>query len=274
MRKPILPAAVIAMALLTCAAVGAQTPQLMTNPNASGDVAVRDIVDPLAPVTITQSNDPYTIETGASIACSDGVYTTENAWLRLFDLDGDHGLTGMFGAENVDWGMETLTGTLPIDVNIYCLDDGLPFLYSFMTLVGSGTTQAVDGQLLFYNTTVSGACDSATQRMAVELFGDDCEILGTCTLYWIGANGLGQIGPSYIASASCGLVDPTDLAAIGFPYSHVVMKVNGEGFIPDDDGGCDDGGGVDVPATTSVGTVLLLLAVLGTGVHFMRRQLN
>ena len=269
MRKPILPAAVIAMALLTCAAVGAQTPQLMTNPNASGDVAVRDIVDPLAPVTITQSNDPYTIETGASIACSDGVYTTENAWLRLFDLDGDHGLTGMFAAENVDWGMATLHGTLPIDVNIYCLDDGLPFLYAFMTLVGSGTTQAVDGQLLFYNTTVSGACNSATQRMAVELFGDDCEILGTCTLYWIGMNGLGETRPSYIASASCGIPDPWDLTNVWF-FNHLVMVVNGDGVVGDD-GGDDDGGG-DVPATTSGGAVLLLLILLGCGAYFLRRR--
>jgi hypothetical protein len=239
----------------------------MTDPNASGDVAVRDIVDPLAPVSITQSNDPYTIEAGVSVACSNGVYTLENAYLRLFDLDDDHGLTGMFAAENVDWGMETLTGTLPIDVNIYCLDDGLPFLYTFMNLVGSGTTQAVDGQLLFYNTTVSGACDSATQRMAVELFGDDCEILGTCTLYWIGMNALGQTAPSYIASASCGLPDPF---YDGFIFwQHLVMVVNGnDGGLPDD----DDGG--DVPATTAVGAVLLLLILLGSGAYFLRRRVK
>jgi hypothetical protein len=264
MRKPFLPAAVVAVALLTCTVASAQTPQWMTNPNASGDVAVRDVVDPLAPVTITQSVDPYTIEAGASVACSDGVYTKENAWLRLFDLDGDHGLTGMFGTESVDWGMETLTGTLPIDVNIYCLDDGLPFLYAFMILVGSGTTQAVDGQLLFYNTPVSGACDSATQRMAVELYGDDCEILGTCTLYWIGMNTLGQTAPSYIASASCGLPDPYYDGFI--IWQHLVMVVNGnDAGIPDDDGG-------DVPATTRIGAVLLLLILLGSGAYFLRRR--
>jgi hypothetical protein len=267
MRKPILPAAAIAVALLTFAVGTAQAAQWMTNPNASGDVAVRDDFDPLAPVTITQSNDPDTIEIGSGVACSDGVYTTENAWLRLFDLDGDHGLSGAFVAESVDWGMEELTGTLPIDVNIYCLDDGMPFLYSFMNLVGSGTTQAVDGQLLFYNTTVSGACDSATQRMAIELFGDDCEILGTCTLYWIGANDLGETGPSYVASASCGLPDPTDVDAIGFHAFFLVMKVNGEGEVVD-----DDDGGIVCPATTVVGAVLLLLILLGSGAYFPRRR--
>jgi hypothetical protein len=269
MRKPILPAAVIAVALLTCTIATAQAAQLMTDPNASGDVAVRDIVDPLVPPTITQSIDPDTIEAGAGVACSDGVFTTENSWLRLFDLDGDHGLVGWWGAEGVDWGMETLTGTLPIDVNIYCLDDGLPFLYQFMTMVGSGTTQAVDGQLLFYFTTVSGGCDSATQSMAVELSGGDCEILGTCTLYWIGANGLGQTAPSYIASASCGIVDPTDLASIGFPDSHLVMKVSSSSN-GDDGGSPDDGGGGDVPATRSVGAVLLLLILLGSGAYYLR----
>ena len=43
-----------------------------------------------------------------------------------------------------------------------------------------------DEVLTFHNTAVGGACDTATQSMVVELFGDDCEILGTCTEYWIG----------------------------------------------------------------------------------------
>jgi hypothetical protein len=270
MRKPIVLAAVIAAALLACTVATAQTPQLTANPNASGDVAVRDIVDPLARLAITQSIDPDTLVAGTGVACSDGVYTTENSWLRLFDLDGDHGYTGTFTTESVDWGMETLTGDLPVDVNIYCLDDGLPFLYSFMTMVGTGTTNATTGDLVFYNTAVSGSCDADTQAMAVELFGDDCEILGTCTLYWIGANNLGQTAPTYIASASCGIVDPVDLAAIGFPNSHLAMRV----YVEDccDDGGADDGGSGDVPATTSVGAALLLLILLGSGAYLLRRR--
>jgi hypothetical protein len=265
---------IFAVLLLVCAVVTAQAAQLMVDPNATGDVGVRDIQHPLAPQTITQNTDPDTIESGAGVACSDGVFTTENSWLRLFDLDGDHGLTGPFTVNSVDWGMETLTGDLPMDVNIYCLDDGMPFLYSFMTLQDTGTTNATTGDLVFYNTAVGGACTSETQSMAVELFGDDCEILGTCTLYWIGANALGQTGPSYIASASCGIVDPTDLAAIGFPNSHVVMKVNGDAGGGDDggdDGGADDGGGT-VPATTGVGLMLLVLALGGGSAYFLRRK--
>jgi hypothetical protein len=260
MRTPILPAAVIAVALLTCTVVTAQAAQLMVDPNASGDVAVRDIVLPLAPQSITQSIDPYTIVLGTSVACSDGVYTTENAWLRLFDLDDDHGLVGAFTVSSVDWGMERVTGSLDIVVNVYCLDDGMPFLYSFMNLVDSAATPVADEVLTFQNTPVGGACDSATQAIAVELSGGDCEILGTCTEYWIGMNDLGQTAPTYIASASCGLPDPTDLTMGGPPCCHLVMVVNGQGEIP------------DVPATTSVGAVLLLLVLLGSGAYFMRRR--
>ena len=34
----------------------------------------------------------------------------------------------------------------------------------------------------------------------------------------------------------------------------------------------EEDGGADVPATDSIGGVLLLLAMLGAGVHFMRRR--
>jgi hypothetical protein len=177
MRKPALPAAVIAVALLFCSVVTAQAAQLMVDPNAGGDVAVRDIVHPLAPQAITQSNDPDTIESGSGVACNDGVFTTENSWLRLFDLDDDHGLVGTYTVESVDWGMETVTGSLDIVVNVYCLDDGMPFLYAFMNLVGSAATPLADEVLTFHSTPVGGACDSATQSMAVELSGDVHRVL-------------------------------------------------------------------------------------------------
>jgi hypothetical protein len=267
MRKPILPAAVIAVALLTCTVGTASAEQLTTNPNAGTGVVVRDIIHPLAPQTITQNYDPDTLEDGTSVACWDGVYMTENAWLRLFDLDDDHGLVGAFTVSSVDWGTESVAGSLDITVNVYCLDEGLPFLYAFMTLKDSAATPVADEVLTFHNTPVGGSCDSATQDMAVELFGDDCEILGTCTLYWIGFNGLGQSAPTYFASASCDIPEPLNLAAIGFANAFLVMKVNGNDEAPD-----DDGGGGDVPATTGVGAVLLLLILLGSSAYFLRRR--
>jgi len=45
---------------------------------------------------------------------------------------------------------------------------------------------------------------------------------------FIGSNDAGQSAPSYLRSASCGLVEPTDTADIGFPGMHIVMNVTGE----------------------------------------------
>jgi hypothetical protein len=261
MREPILPAAVIAVAFLTCAVGTAQTAQLMIDANASGGVAVRDDAEPLEPCSITQSVDPNTI--GAiAVACNDnnGI-TFENAYLRLFDLDGDHGFVGTYAVESVDWATNSVVGALDITVNVYCLDEGLPFLYAFMELKDSAATPVADEVHTFHNTAVGGSCDSATEDMAVELYAEDCHIAG-CNRCLIGFNSLGDTGPSYIVSATCGIDEPTDIQALTFLDIDLVMIVNGD---------CDSGD-PDVPATTGVGAVLLLLILLGSGAYFLRRR--
>ena len=269
MRKPILRAAVIAVALLTSTGVIAQAAQFTTDPNAGTDVAVRDDIQPLAPLTITQSTDPDTLEDNTSVACQDVGGTTENSWLRLFDLDDDHGWVDTFRVASIEWGIQRVIGSLDLTVNVYCLDETLPFLYEFMVLKDAVVVPLADEVLTFHSTQIGGSCDSLTEDMAIDLHAEDCNIVG-CTSCFIGTNALGQTAPTYIASASCGFPDPTDLTGQGYPNSHLVMKVNGVDDLPDDDGGSDDGG--DVPATTSVGAVLLLLILLGSGAYFLRRR--
>jgi len=268
MRKPILPAAVIAVALVTLTVVAARAAQFTTDQNASGDVAVRDNVHPLAPLTITQSTDPDTLVDGTSVACIDAGVTTENSWLRLFDLDGDHSLIGTYNVQSIDWGIQRVIGALDLTVNVYCLDEGLPLLYQFMTLMDAAVVPLADEVLTFHNTPIGGYCDASAEDMAIDLFAEDCNIAG-CIECFIGMNDLGQTAPTYIAAASCGVTDPIDLANLGYPDAHLVMKVNGGDV---DDGGPDDGGGGDVPATTGVGAMLLLLILLGTGAYFLRRR--
>jgi hypothetical protein len=271
MRSLIVPAAVIAVALLTFAVVTAQAAQLMTNPNSSGEVVVRDDIQPLALQAITQSTAPDTVVAGTSVACIDAGVTTENSWLRLFDLDGDHGLVGTFAVSSVTWATEEVVGALDLTVNVYCLDESLPFLFQFMTLKDAVVVPVADEVYGWRETDIGGSCDSATEDMAIELFAEDCNLAG-CTMCYIGMNDLGQSGPSYIASTSCDVSEPTDLAGIGFPNAHLIMVVRGEDENPNDDGGCvdppDDGG--EVPSTTGVGAVLLLLVLLGSGAYFLR----
>jgi hypothetical protein len=268
MRKPILTAAVIVVALVTCTVVTAQTPELVQINTGSTAFAVNDDAGPLAPQSITQSTDPDTLVDGTSVACCSAI-CLENSWLRLFDLDDDHGLTGAFSVESIDWGIQEVAGgTGEVTVNVYCLDEGLPFLYQFMNLKDSVVVPLADEVLTFHNTIIGGSCDTYTEDMAVELHAEDCNLTGCISLF-IGMNDLGQTAPTYIASASCSIIDPTDLAGIGFPDAHLVMKVNGP-YCDPDDGGDDDGG--DVPATTVVGAVLLLLVLMGSGAYFLRRR--
>ena len=155
-------------------------------------------------------------------------------------------------------------------VNVNCLDQTLPFLYQFMVLKDAVTVTLTDQSLEFHNTVIGGSCDVATEDMAIDLHAEDCDITGCSTLF-IGMNDLGQSAPTYIASASCGIVDPGDLAGIGFPNAHLVMKVNGADGGTDDGGSGDDGGGT-VPATTGVGLMLLVLALGGGSAYFLRRK--
>ncbi len=43
---------------------------------------------------------------------------------------------------------------------------------------------------------------------------------------FIGSNSAGQTAPSFLASAACNVLVPTDTADIGFPNMHIVLSVN------------------------------------------------
>ena len=50
--------------------------------------------------------------------------------------------------------------------------------------------------------------------------------------FFIGTNQEPQTGPSYISSATCNNVMPTDLSTIGFPDTHLVFNINGACVVP------------------------------------------
>jgi hypothetical protein len=262
----------VAALMLMAAGTAAQSAELSySSLEQNGHYVTKSVVHPLAPQSITQNTDPNTLVAG-SVACSAGGITTENSYFRLFDLDADHGLSGAFCAENVDYAIETATdfGVRQfLNVNTACLDDGLPYLGVFLDEVGSVSNSQPDAVEEFFNSLASGCCDSATQSMSIELEAPlDCTVAG-CGNIFIGSNNLGQSAPTYIASASCGIVDPTDFAAIGFPDVHVVMVVNGDGT---DGNGGGDGGNDVVPASNGIGMVLMLVLLLGSSAYFMRRR--
>jgi len=253
----------VAVVLLAFAGT-ANAAQFGHSPIEAGRVMVKDLPTPLAAQSLTQNVDPATIVSGTSVACV-GAATTDTGWWRLYDLDG-FGLSGTFTTSDVDYGVETSVGLQNLTCNVYCLDDGLPFLTTFLVLAGSAVQNQPDADLEFFNIPVVGACDVATQSMAVELLSDDCQETGTCVQLFIGANDLGQTAPAYIAAPDCGIIDPVDLAAIGFPDSHIIQVINGN------DDTADGGGDGGVPASTGLGMVLMILLLLGSSAWFLRRQ--
>jgi hypothetical protein len=276
MSKSILPAAVVAVAFLTCTLVSAETIQL-TRPDSGGNaVVIKNTADPFADQWITQSVDPCTIVDGTSVACAGAVTNDTHGW-RLFDLDADHGLAGDFCVESIDYAVQSFVGDEQyLTANVYCLDDGLPFVLENLDLVGTQTVPQTDYiHLEFFNIEVSGCCEADSQSMVVELASASC-LFVDCIAWYIGMNDLGQTAPTYYSEPDCGVVDPIDLATVGFPNAHLIMVVHGA-----DDGGTgggsgdpcapdDDGGDPDVPATTGVGATLLLLILLGSGAYFLR----
>jgi len=219
-----------------------------------------------APVSLTQNVDPNTIEDGMSVACSAGGVTTANTWVRRFDLDGDHGITGNFCASSVDFGVEVLAGATTLTVATHCISNGvnIPGIVPLADLVlqDSVSFAGTDGALYFQNTLVGGCCNGSTDDMVVEVTGADCLGSGACLQFFIGANDNGQTGPSYIAAADCGIVDPTDLALIGFATDHIVITVNGD----------DGGGGGGTPAIGPLGIMAMVVVLLGSSAFFLRRQ--
>lgn len=179
------------------------------------------------PDHLTQSSDESVITPLNSVACTDGVEHTENSYLRRF-LSSE--VPGGFTTKEFDMAIESassVAGTQDIFVNVYSIADADAFLFANMTLEGtSGAFAIPDGDSTFFSIPVV-ATIAAGSGMVVEIFQDDATGTGSGELLWIGSNAIGQSAPSYIASASCGIFEPTDMTDIGFPGMMHIMGVDG-----------------------------------------------
>ena len=128
--------------------------------------------------------------------------------------------------------------------------------------MGGGLTNQPDATLAIpFTIGGSGCCDSLVEDMVIGIESPDCQEIG-CGVLFIGANSLGQIAPTYIAAPDCGIVDPVDLALIGFPNAHIVYVVTvNESFPP-------------VPATSAVGMALMVLLLIASSAYYMRRRVS
>jgi hypothetical protein len=176
-------------------------------------------------VTITHSTSPEIVALN-SVACSPdgGLSTTDNGYLRHFTL-ADFDITSDFDVTSVSFGVETINGPPhPVTVNLFrMIDPAGPFVYANFELIGTAQQDLSAQNMTIVEMPVSGTA-AATDTLVVEVDTPDMSGIGA---FFIGSNPNGQTAPSYLRSASCGLTEPFDTAAIGFPGMHIVMSVTG-----------------------------------------------
>jgi subtilisin family serine protease len=175
------------------------------------------------PTTITHSASQE-LMAGNSVACSPdgGASTTDNGYLRHFQLE-SLGIFSDLDVTEVSFGVESASAHT-VTVNLFeMIDPDGPFVYSNFTLIGTAD-HALSATALEIVTVPVNATVDAGSTLVVEI--DSPDLSGTGS-FFMGSNNQGQTAPSYLRSASCGLADPIDLAAIGFDNMQIVINVHG-----------------------------------------------
>ena len=181
------------------------------------------------PSTITQSTSQAIVD-GNSVACNNGVGTTENHYWRAFDMNT---FTGgqEYDVTSVSFGIELAqsgNGTgQPLTVNLYA-NNGSPFPggdWQSNLIATSGELNIPDQADTIFEVPITATVPAGTLELVMEVMTPDGTGVGN--LFFIGSNPDPETGPSYLSAADCGVPDPTPTGDLGFPDMHIVMNVNG-----------------------------------------------
>lgn len=179
--------------------------------------------------TITQNQVPNTVIAGSSLSCNSGSYTRENFYIRAFRLE-DFGITSDFTVNNIAFGVESVNGTFPVEVNLYELTGGI----STGTLTQLGTTNvnvspANNLGMANTGTTLSGLIP-AGKSFVVEIHHNGADVTPKQS-FFMGGNSGGQSGPSYFVAPPCGINIPTATGTgplASYPQIQWVMTITGQ----------------------------------------------
>lgn len=179
-----------------------------------------DNCEPVVTQSLSQSIFP-----GSSVSCNAGGLHTNNSYMRVFDLPA-LGYTNDFYINSVDVGIEQALGaggSQPATVNFYSLAG--PLALANLTLLATEAVTVADQNLSVLNIPLTNQLTvPAGTVLVVEFFTPDGQ--GAGNSLFIGSNNLGQTGDTYLATADCGVPEPTATADIGFPNMHWVLNIN------------------------------------------------
>ena len=223
--------AAASMALVVAPVLAGQFGVSKLPPGRTSDPTLFDINS----VTITQSASA-TIQSLNSVSCNNGIGHTDNSYMRRFKLATDHGILTPFTISSVAWAIEEASsgsgGGQPMSIRLYTIPTASALTFANLTMIATTTFNQLDESLVNHTTAIAGVVAAPVALdLVVELFTPDGQAAGN--LIFVGSNNLGQTRPSYLAAALCGVAQPTDTAALGFPGMHIVMGVTGsEGQTP------------------------------------------
>jgi N-acetylneuraminic acid mutarotase len=208
---------------------------------------------PGCPSVITQSAD-QSIVSGNSVACNNGVGTTENHYFRAFPMNN---VTLPYTVNQVQFGIEQATsgtGTgQPLTVNLYA-NHGSPFPngdWQSNLIATSGQLNIPDQSLTIFTQAISATVATGTLELVMEVMTPDGTAVGN--LFFIGSNPDGQTGDSYLEASACSVNVPTPTQDLGFPNMMIVFDV---------DGSC--GGATPTPTPTATPTATATATVTPT----------
>lgn len=200
----------------------------------SADGGASSDATPVA-VTLTQSSS-QDITPQNSVACveqdADGnpIEHRENSFYRVFELEA-MGVSGRLETSSVAVAIQSAESpnpNQPMSVLLHTLA-GNELEVDRLSQIGRADLTVANQGAGILDVPLAATAEAGS-KLVVEIFLPDAA--GGGNLLFPGSNAADQSGPTYLRApvAGCDLVEPTDLADIGFPEMHLVVSVTGTAY--------------------------------------------
>jgi|GEM_PF-1446204 len=187
-------------------------------------------------LTLSQSVDPYTIDTGG-VACWNNVSFEyrDNAFARTYDLAGDFGINEDFLINAVEWGQGTGDDGKVLTISIYIVDSEVLSIANFELVNLVTHTISSDDNMSLVTTPITAGIPAGS-LVAVEVFAPDegpvpeirffpgFNLSGQNKIAWIKSDGTGT-GGQY---EGCGIPWTDSNTIVPDPQEYVINLVGQE----------------------------------------------
>jgi|GEM_PF-1369542 len=166
---------------------------------------------------------------GGTVACVNQAtgYTSENHYIRAYNLFGEFNVVGRFYVTAVEFGIENAESGAgagqPVSVELYTLSGNM--LFANMTLLAKKDTTILDTA----NVNMMVPINAIVEQGQILIV--DIHIPNGATdehAFFLGSNNLGETAPSYLAAAGCGVENPVTYSSIGYPDINLIINVYGD----------------------------------------------